>query len=79
MVGRATMVVHWHEYASGIEKQLGQLRKDLAPCVRKKKLGELRSTGVRDLFAFGQDYRCGHRVKLSAMVVDEWPDDIRLS
>ncbi|MGL3104781.1 hypothetical protein [Bradyrhizobium sp. BR 1432] len=43
---------------------------------REGTLGELRSSGVRDLIAFCQDYRCGHRVKLSAMVVDEWSDDI---
>lgn len=42
-------------------------------------LGEMRSTGVRDLLVFCQDYRCGHNVKLSADLVDKWPDEIRLS
>lgn len=46
---------------------------------RKITLGELRSTGVRDLLVFCADYRCSHNVRLSADYVDQWPDAIRLS
>jgi len=42
-------------------------------------LGDLRSTGVRDLIVFCQDYRCSHHVKLAADYVDRWPGDIRIS
>jgi len=42
-------------------------------------LGDLRSTGVRDLIVFCQDYRCSHNVKLSAEYVDRWPDELRIS
>ena len=42
-------------------------------------LGDLRSTGVRDLIVFCQDYRCSHNVKLPAEYVDRWPDEIRIS
>ncbi|WP_271596994.1 hypothetical protein [Bradyrhizobium sp. CCBAU 45384] len=42
-------------------------------------LGDLRSTGVRDLIVFCQDYWCSHNVKLPAEYVDRWPDRIRIS
>ncbi|MCG2633024.1 hypothetical protein L6654_41420 [Bradyrhizobium sp. WYCCWR 13023] len=42
-------------------------------------LGDLRSTGVRDLIVFCQDYRCSHIIKLPAAYVDQWPDGIRIS
>ncbi|MDN4988843.1 hypothetical protein QY049_37490 [Bradyrhizobium sp. WYCCWR 13022] len=42
-------------------------------------LGDLRSTGVRDLIVFCEDYRCSHNIKLSAEYVDRWPDEIRIS
>ena len=42
-------------------------------------LGDLRSTGVRDLIVFCQDYRCSHNVKLSAEYVDRWSDELRIS
>ena len=42
-------------------------------------LGDLRSTGVRDLLVFCQDYRCSHNVRLSADYVDRWPDELRIS
>ncbi|WP_271604936.1 hypothetical protein [Bradyrhizobium sp. CCBAU 11434] len=42
-------------------------------------LGDLRSTGVRDLIVFCQDYQCSHNVKLAAEYVDRWPDEIRIS
>lgn len=41
-------------------------------------LGDLRSTGVRDLLVFCQDYRCSHNVKLPEYV-DRWRDEIRIS
>jgi len=49
-----------------------------APFKRAAEL-RLRSTGVRDLLVFRQDYRCSHNVKLSAEYVDRWPDEIRIS
>ena len=42
-------------------------------------LGDLRSTGVRDLLVFCQDYRCSHNVRLPADYVDRWPDELRIS
>ena len=42
-------------------------------------LGEMRSTVVRDVIVFCQDYRCSHNVKLPPAEVDKWPDHLRLS
>ncbi|WP_271619128.1 hypothetical protein [Bradyrhizobium sp. CCBAU 51745] len=42
-------------------------------------LGDLRSTGVRDLIVFCLDYRCSHNVKLAAVYVDRWPNELRIS
>jgi hypothetical protein len=42
-------------------------------------LGETRETGVRDPIVFCADYKCSHNIKLAPAVVDQWPDDLRLS
>ncbi|WP_063958205.1 hypothetical protein [Bradyrhizobium manausense] len=42
-------------------------------------LGDLRSTGVRVLIVFCEDYRCSHNVKLAAEYVDRWPNELRIS
>jgi hypothetical protein len=39
----------------------------------------MRSTGTRGLIVFCSDYRCSHNVTLAPAVVDQWPDDLRLS
>ena len=39
----------------------------------------MRETGVRDLIVFCADYKFSHNVKLAAMMVDQWPNDLRQS
>ena len=46
---------------------------------QKITFGEMRSTGTRGLIVFCSDYRCSHNVTLAPDVVDQWPDDLRLS
>ena len=46
---------------------------------QKITLGEMRETGVRDLIVFCQDYKCSHNIKLEPVMVDQWPDGLRLS
>jgi hypothetical protein len=48
---------------------------------RRQKItfGEMRESGVRGLLLFCSDYRCSHNVTLTPSVVDQWPDDLRLS
>jgi hypothetical protein len=43
---------------------------------QKITLAEMRSSGVRGLLIYCQDYRCSHSIMISA---DPWPDDVRLS
>ena len=43
---------------------------------QKITLGEMRSSGVRGLLIYCADYKCSHRIGISA---DQWADDIRLS
>jgi hypothetical protein len=43
---------------------------------QKITLGEMRSSGVRDLLVYCADYKCSHGIRMSA---DRWPDHIRLS
>jgi hypothetical protein len=40
-------------------------------------LGEMRSTGVRRLIVFCEDYGCSHNVILGREVVDHRPDVVR--
>jgi hypothetical protein len=42
-------------------------------------LGEMRGSGVRGLLVYCSDFRCSHSTQLDAHVVDQWPDDVRLS
>jgi hypothetical protein len=46
---------------------------------QKITLGEMRSTGPRGLIVFCSDYRCSHNVALAPALVDQWPDELRLS
>jgi hypothetical protein len=46
---------------------------------QKITFGEMRSTGTRGLIVFCSDYRCSPNVTLAPAVVDQWPDDMRLS
>jgi hypothetical protein len=39
-------------------------------------LGEMRSSGVRDLLVYCADYKCSRGTRMSA---DRWPDRVRLS
>ena len=40
---------------------------------------KMRESGVRGLLIYCSDFRCSHRVRLSAEDCDRWPDDVRLS
>jgi hypothetical protein len=42
----------------------------------KMTLGEMRSSGVRDLLVYCANYKCSHGIRTSA---DRWPDHVRLS
>ncbi|KRQ03320.1 hypothetical protein AOQ71_31855 [Bradyrhizobium manausense] len=42
-------------------------------------LGQMRETGARGVIVFCEDYRCSHNVKLAPDVVDQWPDELRIS
>jgi hypothetical protein len=46
---------------------------------QKITLGEMRATGQRELIIYCSDYHCSHNIKLPAAMVDQWPDDVRLS
>jgi len=46
---------------------------------QKITFGEMRSTGTGGLIVFRSGYRCSHNVTLAPDVVDQWPDDLRLS
>jgi hypothetical protein len=46
------------------------------PREQKITLEEMRSSGVRRLLIYCQDYRCAHSVTIDA---SQWPDDVRLS
>jgi hypothetical protein len=39
-------------------------------------LGEMRATGVRGVRVYCSDYKCSHSTAIS---IDRWPDDVRLS
>jgi hypothetical protein len=39
-------------------------------------VGEMRSSGVRDLLIYCADYKCSHAIRMSA---DRWPEHVRLS
>ena len=43
---------------------------------KKITLGEMRSSGVRDVLVYCRDHRCSHSTTISA---DGWADDVRLS
>ena len=43
---------------------------------QKITFAEMRSSGVRGLLIFCQDYRCSHNIRMNG---DRWPDDIWLS
>jgi hypothetical protein len=46
---------------------------------QKITLGEMRSSGVRELLIYCADYKCSHSLQLAPAVVDKWRDDVRLS
>ncbi|MDA9499305.1 hypothetical protein [Bradyrhizobium sp. CCBAU 11357] len=51
---------------------------------QKITLGQMRQPeggrgGTRALLIYCADYRCGHMVRLAPDVVDQWPDEMRLS
>jgi hypothetical protein len=43
---------------------------------QKITFGEMRASGVRGVLIYCSDYRCSHSTAIS---VDRWPDDVRLS
>jgi hypothetical protein len=43
---------------------------------QKITLGEMRSTGLRNLLVYCGDYKCAYSVMMNA---DRWSDDVRLS